>query len=170
MDANEFQADKRIDPNQLDVECARQSERFHHWAELAVEAGYKLDRAKLKLEVTKAKLEIDCRRSPADFGLSKLTENGIEAAVNAHEDYLDAYEAWIKARRESRLLDKAVESMDSKRRMLESLIRLHGQQYFSGPSVPRDLVSSWKEYQDKLSTNVNDKQKSKIRGRRKREE
>jgi hypothetical protein len=170
MDGNQFQRDKEIDPNQLDVECVRQSDRLHHWAEQAVEAGYRMDRAKLKLEVTKARLEIQCRRKPADFGLAEAREKGIEAAVIAHEEYQDAYKAWLDARKEAKLLDAAVNSMESKRRMLEGLIKLHGQQYFAGPNVPKDLVSSWKEYQDRLSMNVNTKQKSKARLRRRRGE
>ncbi|NIS11209.1 MAG: hypothetical protein GWN97_04570 [Thermoplasmata archaeon] len=170
MDANEFQRDKEIDPNQLDVECVRFADRFFHWAELAVEAGHLLDRAKLKLEVTKARLEMKCRRKPADFGLEKATEKGIEAAVLAHEEYYDAYKGWLAARREAKLLDKAVDSIDAKKRMLDNLIRLHGQQYFAGPSVPRDLGATWKEYRDQLSINVNEKQKSKARLRRRRKQ
>ncbi|HUW44467.1 MAG TPA: hypothetical protein VMW50_01605 [Dehalococcoidia bacterium] len=170
MDASQFQQDKEIDPSQLDVECVRQSDRFFHWSEMAVEAGYRVDRAKLKLDVTKARLEMKCRQKPANFGLIKATESGIEAAVLAHEDYYATYRAWLDAKREQKMLDAAVASMESKRRMLDNLIRLHGQQYFAGPSTPHDLVGSWKGYQERLTTSINDKQKSKARLRKRREQ
>jgi len=165
MDINEFQRDKDIDPNQLDLECIKQSDRFFHWCKLAVEAGYVVDRAKLRLDVTKARLEIACRQRPADFGLEKSTERGVEASVLSHDEYTVAYKTWLEAKRDCKLLDAAVASMDSKRKMLDNLIRLHGQQYFAGPNVPRNLVNEWKEYQDRLTSNVNTQQRARTRRR-----
>lgn len=165
MDSNQFQKDKEIDPNRLDLECVLQPDRFYRWAEASVEASTEVDRAKLHMDVVKAKLEMECRHKPTDFGLAKATEAGIDAAVKCHPKYLEANEEFIEARRESKLLDAAVNSMEQKKRMLEVLITLHGQQYFAGPSVPRDLVTDWKEQQDKLSSTINDQQRARTRKR-----
>ena len=81
MDANEFTHDRTIDPSQLDMECVRQADRFFAWAERAAEAGAEVDRTKLTMEVTQARLEIECRQTPEKFGLVKITEGGIKAAV-----------------------------------------------------------------------------------------
>jgi len=35
--------------------------------------------------------------------------------------------------------------MEQRKRMLELLVTLHGQEYFAGPSVPRNLIDAWKE-------------------------
>ena len=168
MDANEFTHDRTIDPSQLDMECVRQADRFFAWAERAAEAGAEVDRTKLTMEVTQARLEIECRQTPEKFGLVKITEGGIKAAVIMSDRYEDARQAHINARRESALLDAAVAAMEQKKRMIESLITLHGQSYFAGPSVPRDLVGAWLEARKGTEKAVNDKQRplSRKRGER----
>jgi len=60
MDTNEFQRDKEIDPNALDVECVKQADRFFHWAQAAVEASIEVERTKLKMDVVEAQLEMEC--------------------------------------------------------------------------------------------------------------
>lgn len=165
MDINQFQHDKEIDPSRLDLECTLQTDKFFRWAQAAVEANAEVDRAKLNLDVVKTKLELECRKNPEHFGLAKATEAAVDAAVKCHEDYQNAVEDFHEARREAKLLDVAVNTMEQKKRMLESLITLHGQQYFAGPSVPRDLISDWKEHQEQLETNINEQQKARTRKR-----
>lgn len=165
MDASEFTRDRTIDPSQLDVECVRQADRFFVWAERASIARAEVDRSKLRMDVTLAKLEIECRQKPEDFGLTKATEAGVKAAVMVDDRYEEVRNAHIRAREESGLLDAAVDAMEHKKRMIESLITLHGQQYFAGPSVPRDLVGAWVEDQRKAEEDVNDKQRRKSRKR-----
>ncbi len=149
MEANEFEKDRQLDPNALDVECLQQADLFFKWAERAVEAKGKADRCKLRMEVIEAKLGRRCREKPEQFGLARVTELGVQSAVKCHKSYTNAYRKWIRARETAQLLDKAVEAMEQRKRMLEVLITLHGQQYFAGPSVPRDLVSAWKEQTEK---------------------
>ena len=165
MDVNEFQRDKTIDPERLDVECIRQPERFFYWAQQAVEASVEVERARLRADVTEARLEIECRQKPEEFGIAKPTESAIKAAVKIHPKYRKAYKKYLKARENAKLLDAAVTAMEQKKRMLESLITLHGQQYFAGPSVPRDLVAEWKEHQQRIETSVNERQKARTRRR-----
>ena len=165
IDINQFHKDKNIDPGRLDIECIRQPDRFFFWAQAAVVASTELDRAKLHLDLLKVQLELECRQNPTDFGVVKPTEAAIDAAVKCHPKYQAANEAYNKAKSDSKLLDAAVATMEQKKRMLENLITLHGQQYFAGPSVPRDLVSEWKEHQEKLETNINEQQKSLTRRR-----
>lgn len=165
MDATEFAEDKTIDPSQLDVEAARQAETFFKWAERAVEAKGIADRLKLRLDILESRLGIQCREKPDEFGLSRVTEMAIMAAIKTHEDYRKAYTRWLRAKEVAALLDRAVDAMDMKKRMLESLITLHGQQYFAGPSTPRDLVSAWKEKQEEIEKAVNARQVLRARRR-----
>lgn len=167
MDANEFQKDKAIDPSQLDVECVRQAETFFKWAERSIEARAEVDRAKFKLEVTESRLEIECRKNPEHFGLGKVTESGIKAAVILHADHREAYKNYIEARREEGLLSVAVQAMDMKKRQLENLITLHGQKYFAGPSVPRDLIGAYVESQKDVEEKFTQRQV--VRSRRRGE-
>jgi len=165
MDKNEFQQDKTIDPGQLDVECVRQAELYFKWSERAIEAHAEVDRAKLKLDITVAKLENECRRSPADFGVTKVTEGSVTAAIKDTEKYQEAFDNFYNARSNAKLLDAAVNAMEQRKRMIEMLITLHGQQYFAGPSVPRDLVGEWKKHQQAVEKSVNQSQRKRTRRR-----
>jgi len=165
MDTDRFAQDKSIDPSRLDLECVTQTDKFFYWAQLAMIANAAVDKAKLHLEVVKAHLDVECRRDPTEFGIAKPTEAAVDAAVRCHSKYQQAYARYLDAKEEARLLDIAVATMEQKKRMLEHLITLHGQQYFAGPSVPRDLVSEWCDMQKHLSTDVNQQQKSITRKR-----
>ena len=150
MDLNRFQQDKEINPSQLDLECTLQADRFFHWAKAAVAASHEVDRARLYLDAISAQLEVACRQNPGNFGLVKATDAAVDAGIKNHLKYQEAVEQLNEARKDSKLLDAAVSTLEQKKRMLEMLVVLHGQQYFAGPSVPRDLVSTWKKHQDRL--------------------
>ena len=175
MERNEFEKDLQVDPNQLDLAAVLQGELFFKWAERAVAARAKMDRKKFALDVLQAELQTRCREKPEKFGLVKVTEGAISAAVHTHQKYLEGYEEYLDARNDSALLDKAVVAMETRKRMIEVLITLHGQQYFAGPSVPRNLVGAWKEYQEEKGEKVQGRQikqmkKRKISRKRKEEE
>ena len=165
-DKNEFEKDLQIDPNQLDLAAVTQGEIFFKWAERAVEARAEMDKSKLQLEVLEATLSIQCRENPADFGLVKMTEGSIKAAVQIHAEYLAGYDKYLRTRKDCALIEKAVIAMEMRKRMIEVLITLHGQQYFAGPSVPRDLVGAWKDYQEEKGERVKTRQKKVLRKRK----
>jgi len=151
MNMDEFAVDRTIEPTELDVEAAQQADLFFKWAQRAVKARARVDRQKLRLDTLDARLSLECRSHPENFGLERTTEGAIVAAVKTHEDYAKAYDAYLRAKESSALMDKAVEAMEQKKRMLEVLITLHGQQYFAGPSVPRDLSAAWQEHQQRAT-------------------
>lgn len=168
MDVKEFANDVSIDINQLDVEAARQAETFFKWAERATEARALVDEAKLQLDTTEAKLQLDCRKNPRKFGLERVTEATIVAAVKVSKRYIRYYDRWIRRRRTSAMLANAVMAMEQKKKAIENLITLHGQQYFAGPSVPRDLAAAWMEYSQEREGRVADKQRNLAKKKRKR--
>lgn len=165
MELNDFEKDLMIDPNQLDLMAAIQGELFFKWAEKAVKARKKADEAKFNLDVTQADLSSQARIDPGSFGIVKVTEAAITEAVKIHPKYKEANQEYLEAKADSALLDKGVEAMEQKKRMIEVLITLHGQQYFAGPSVPRNLVEAWKEEKEKRSDRVN--KKTKLRKKKK---
>ena len=166
MEHDEFAQDRTIDPLALDVEAAQQADLFFKWAERSIEARSEMDEAKLKLDTTEARLAIECRKTPENFGLSKITEAAVAVAVKTADRYLNAYDNFLRAKETAGLLGQAVEAMEQKKRMIEVLITLHGQQYFAGPSVPRDLASAWHEHQAKAEADVNTRQRSAARQRK----
>jgi hypothetical protein len=54
-------------------------------------------------------------------------------------EYTEASNRVIEAKYEAKVLAGVVKAIDARKTMLETLVKLHGQQYFAGPNVPRDL-------------------------------
>ncbi len=170
MDVERLAKDRVIDPSALDVEAAKQADVFLHWAEESVKARAAVDQAKMEFDLIEAKLNLRCREHPEEFGLAKTTEGSIAAAVTVHKERVTAMEKMNAARERSMMADKIVEALEQKKRMIELLVTLHGQQYFAGPSVPRDLVSAFKEQQQKSEERLRERQAGKARRRGEKEE
>jgi hypothetical protein len=145
MEKNTFEKDLEIDPAQLDVEAAMQGETFFKYAEALAEARAEVDQIKLRVSTVEARLASTIRKDPKGHGVTKPTEGAITAAVHLHYKYIDAQEKLIEAKKTAGILEAAVDAMEQRKRMIEVLITLHGQQYFAGPSVPRNLVAAFSE-------------------------
>ena len=164
MKKNEFEADLEIDVTALDLAAATQAEKFFKWAEQAAEAKKEMDMSKFRLDVLYAQLQTRARTDPESFGIQKVTEAAIDTAVKVSASYREAYEKWLEAKAESIIMDEAVEAFQHKKRMIELLVTLHGQQYFAGPSVPRNLVEAWEKMKNKRGAKVIEQTKLRKRG------
>lgn len=137
-----YQKDIVIDQDALDVEWLNQPAlalRYgKHWA-CCVED---LARAEEHLKIVQADLVDMVNQDPAAYlgeGI-KPTIGNIDAYVIRHEDYKVAKDEVIKRQYEVNVANIAkMEIGNSRKSALENLVRLHGQNYFAGPSVPRDL-------------------------------
>ncbi len=161
MDSAQLERDRQIDPYNLEVECVRQTDLFCGYAQEAITARAAMDNAdkavddaKEIVKNTAARLSLVCRENPLAFNLPKATEASIEAAVRVHPDFQKALAAqsatsqdYVDARQAYGELEVAVKAMEMKKSMLEALVKLHGQQYFAGPSVPRSLADAVNEFQ-----------------------
>lgn len=163
MDAERMAKDRLIDPSQLDLAAATQADVFFHWAKEASEARGKMDQAKIQIELVENRIALDCRSNPEKYGLAKTTEAAIAAVVKNHREYQQAVSRHLKAMQESQLAVCAAAAMEQRKRMIEVLVTLHGQQYFAGPSVPRDLVTAWNDRQKQQEADLNKKQGARAR-------
>lgn len=163
--AQEAASDIYLDPEQIDVEATKQANTFFKWSRRLARAKTVSEKLEHMVDVQEARYQIDCRAHPADFGLENVTEPAIKAAVKIHKPFVRLVEQWYEARAAFTLLEPIVKAMEQKKRMLEILTTLHGQEYFAGPSVPRNLPSAWKEYRDGLDEDATFKLKSKARKR-----
>lgn len=164
----EIEADRRIDPEQLDVEAVRQADTFFKWAKRAVIAKAALERAEFDADVCEAQAQLDCRHNPREFGLNlkdgkEPTEATVKAAVKVSPVYMGKVAMVHQFRSQAMMMDKAVAAMDMKKKMIEELVKLHGQQYFAGPSVPRDLVSEWRNFQARPGAVADDRMRRRVR-------
>lgn len=165
MDTEQFQKDQRIDPNELDLAAATQAETFFYWAEQLVKARRAMDRAKLTVDFVENDLALQIRTNPEEFSITKVTEGAIGATVKTHAKYRDAVQVLSDRKSQVQMLEAAVNAMEQRKRMIEILVTLHGQQYFAGPSVPRDLVSAWNEDQETRAAELLERQRKRARRR-----
>jgi hypothetical protein len=137
-----YEKDIMIDENALDVEWLDQSELAIKYGKYWVECKEELMRAEENVKVVTAELTLEINQNPESFlgeGI-KVTDVKIESAVRINQRHLEAKELWINAM--SRFNEAEIvknEISFTRKAALENLVQLHGQNYFAGPSVPRNL-------------------------------
>ena len=141
LEEGEFDRDTMIEPTALDVEWVEQPSLARKYGKLLAYWTLRMEKAKEQYEVVAAKLDKQIRESPATFGISgKVTETVIANAVKLSAEYRAAYKEYLDVRYEYMVVKEAgMRAIDHKKAALENLVKLHGQQYFAGPNVPRDL-------------------------------
>lgn len=151
-----YEKDIRIDESALDVEWLNQPTLMMRYSRHATQMKQEMDFAKERVEYVKAELDKKIRSHPEDFDLEKVTETVVMNTILIQEDYVEAIATFNEARFEFDVALGAVRSIEQRKTALENLVKLFGQQYFAGPSVPRDLSKEWerKEKQKKSNSAV----------------
>jgi hypothetical protein len=148
----DYEKDMRIDETSLDVEWLNQASLFMKYARYSAEARRKVDEEKQALDIIKAGIDKQMRETPEKFGIEKITEGAITAAILTVRQYQTAYQKFLDAKYEADMASSAVQAMNQRKDALENLVRLAGQSYFAGPSIPRDL--SWEREQKQKRSDV----------------
>ena len=131
----EFQEIVKIDKYNLDEEWLQQPGHFYAYAEELAEAQKRYDKKKEKLDIIKADLVLDVTKNPEDYGLSKTTQALIDATVETIDEYQKAKSELSDAKYDLNVLQSAVKTLEQRKTALENLVRLHGQNYYSEPSI-----------------------------------
>lgn len=161
-----IERDRHPDPDALDVDWLEQPNLFYKYSDALNDAIEERNTQKLevewqkeKLETTKAQIELDIRNKPEDYGLEKVTEGSIKAALLTDETYLTALATYYDARKELNDLQNQVNrlttqtnTMMEKKVALQELSKLLAQQYFCTPTVPRELTKEHQKRQDYKET------------------
>jgi hypothetical protein len=138
-----YEQDIVTDETSLDVEWLDQPVRMGKYCKLAAAAHRDMDLAKENLEFVRATLKRAIGAAPAEYGVVAgprgITEGSIDAAIQVHAEYQEASRAYIDAKYEDGVARGVVKAFEDRKSQLENLVRLHGQSYFAGPSVPRNL-------------------------------
>lgn len=135
-----YERDATIDESALDVEFLEQTSLMMRYAEQASLTRMVADNAKDDLEVVRAELDKKIRQNPSEYGFDKLTENMVSNTILLQPEYQEASKTLIQANYEAGLARYAAQAISDRKNCLEALVKLHGQQYFAGPKVPRDLI------------------------------
>ena len=151
-----YEKDIIIDESALDVEWLNQPR-------LAVKYGInwankmqELQRAEEDIKLVRADIIKSVNEDPDAFlgeGV-KPTGANIESIYRTHEDHIAAKERIISAQYEVNIAEIAKKEISTTRKAaLQNLVELHNQQYFAGPSSPRDLSFESQEYERQKRSN-----------------
>lgn len=143
----DYSKDIEIDQSALDVEWLEQPRLMFKYAKMCAEAKRNLDLTKERLDVIRAEVDRKVRSDPKEYGITKITESGVANTILTVPEYQAASRDLIEAKYEFEMARAAVSSVEQRKDSLENLVRLHGQQYFAGPSIPRDLSKEWQQRQ-----------------------
>lgn len=155
-----------IDANSLDVEWLVQPELMLKYGKNEADCERTMDLTKEKLDLVKADLDKNIRESPDSFGITKITETVVSNTILMQDEYKEMYQAYLDAKYEHNVAKAAVRAFVQRKEALENLVKLHGQQYFAGPKVPRDLTA---ERNKKREMNIKANEKVSLKRTRKKE-
>jgi len=141
-DDSDYSKELEIDPNQLDIEWLRQPKLYFKYAQEAASAREQVDTVKLQLDITLAQVMQEVRSNPEGFGIAKVTEAAIDAAVKQDKRVITKQQKLIEEKNNAEVLRAAVDSFDQRKCALENLVKLHLGSYFAGPKEPRQLDKS----------------------------
>lgn len=136
----EYNLDVNIDETALDVELLEQPILMKKYGDVVSEARKELDYLKEQLDAVKAQLSKEIRADPDSFDVGKITENIVADTILLQDEYKKASEEVVEAQYRYGMARSALEAISTRKDTLEGLIKLYGMQYFTGPSVPRNLT------------------------------
>lgn len=148
----DYEKDIQIDPTALDVEWLGQAELMIKYTRHAARTRMELDQSKQALDIIRAGLDKDIRELPKQYGLEKATDKAVEATIITLMEYQEAFQEYLDSKYEADMASGAVQAFQQRKDALQELVRLHGQSYFAGPSIPRDL--EWEREAFKKKTNA----------------
>ena len=149
-----YEQDIQIDESSLDVEWLGQATLMMKYTKNSAMAFSDLDQTKEALDIVRAGIDLKIRNHPEEFGLEKTTEAAIQNTILLDKKYQEVNKVYLDARYEFEMAKGAVRAFEQRKDALENLVRLHGQQYFAGPKVPRDLAWEVEERQKRIDAKV----------------
>lgn len=150
----DYERDLYIDESALDVEWLDQPMLMMRYSKELSKAEREVARLKEKQAVVKAEFDRDIRLVPESFDVKgKITEAVVSNTILFQKEYKEVTTELIEAQYELSMLKGAVNAIHQRKDALQDLVRLHGQRYFAGPSVPRDITHEVKQQHEKKVSN-----------------
>ena len=153
----DFEKDTRIDELALDVEWLNQTSLAAKYTGYAIELQRAVKLMDLAVKEERAKLYIAVSGDPVRWtGKEKPTVGLIEAVIDTDEKYSKMKTDLIKLEADADHAEKIRrEICVTRKNTLENLVTLHGQNYFAGPKVPRDIG---REATERMKQDLSNKQ------------
>jgi hypothetical protein len=148
-----YELDVKINEDALDIECLEQPNLMRKYSIHLEKMILKRDQQKELLDLIKADLDLDIRTNPDKYvGDIKVTESVVAGAILRDKKYQKANQDYLEAKYEAGVAKGVIEAIYARKSMLEILVKLHGQNYFAGPSVPRDLTKERENFTKETHT------------------
>ena len=132
----------KIDESALDVEWVQQASKSMKYGRYWAECRLELQLTEENIKLVRSELIKQVNEDPEHYlgeGI-KPTAPVVEAYYRNHKRHKSAKKDWVDAQFEANVAEIAYKEFSYARKSaLENLVKLHGQAYFAGPSIPRDL-------------------------------
>jgi len=142
----DYAADLHINPDELDVELLCQPDLSRKYAHNLTQKKKLVAKLEEQIKVMKAELTRRVMIKPMKT-VKKDNPTGplIEAYYRTRPEYRELKAQWIEAVSDAEYAELAYKAVTFDRKQaLADLVQLHHDQYFAGPSDPRDLSKEWK--------------------------
>ena len=157
-----YENDMKIEESALDVEWLGQAALAMKYSKHFSECKTMVMRAEEKVKFVRSVLIDKVVNKPSLAGVEKATAPTMEAYYRTHKKYIKAKEEWMDAVEEMTTAEFVKNEMSYTRKTaLENLVQLNGQNYFAGPSVPRNLREEMEAKNKRSNSSVAKKLKSK---------
>jgi hypothetical protein len=137
---NEIEQDLNIEVDNLGFELMDQPKRFMKWGRKYAEAIKEMGLAKRESSVTRSNINQDIRLRPEAYGLAKVTEAAIASTLESVEDVDKAEKNMIGHQFSVNIFSAAKEAFDQRKSMLEKVVQLYIDGYWSQPRIPSESV------------------------------
>jgi len=145
MSELDYEKDIEIDESALDVEWLDQANLALRYGRHYVALRRQVQLAEERVKTIRSDLIAEANEDPeGKLGKSKPNASDIEAYYRRSEVYRKAKTDLIDKEYELGYAEIAKNEISFTRKAaLENLVTLHGQQYFAGPRIPRNLSKEW---------------------------
>ena len=123
---------------ELHINCAEQAQLMHEVSEEVAVLKVKLKNLKIKYEYARAEMCLLIRNSPAEFGLSKITEATIGEVCDSSNELHNLKLGMNVLEHEFEKWDSLKNALDHRRSMLKAEVELYMGNYFSDLGVKTD--------------------------------
>lgn len=124
-------------------------------AELGAELKAQMHQARAQYDLMKAEVDADIRLDPEKFGLPKVTEAALQAAVIADKRVRTAHKDVLRTQRDSDMVQVLVTAFEHRRSMLNNEVQLYIANYWEQAQAAsvgekEDRAALRKERQDAI--------------------
>jgi hypothetical protein len=111
------------------------------WGQHLAQAREKRRNCEKTLKRVKGEVSLIIRKSPGEWGC-KITEDSIKTLIDTDPAVLDATDELIQAQTDEETIESFVWALVARKDMIETMVSLYGQQYWSRPNLSQEGIRS----------------------------